>query len=264
MNEQAALDRFALYYDLEYGEYDDDLSLYYTYLTAVASQPARVLELGCGSGRLLLALAEAGCAVLGVDASPAMLRRAETKLSRMAGAQFALVAGRMESLALAADYRAELVIVALNTFQYLTSVAQQQACLRAVRPHLAAEGRLILTLPGPANWPDFLGTPGGLLLQGTYADPSTGGYVQKWFSSSFDPASQLEQVSFIYDAVAEDGSLRRLLAPLTLRHSFRYELEHLLTTCGYAVEAIYGDYAGGEFDGGSEHMVFVATATEPG
>jgi cyclopropane fatty-acyl-phospholipid synthase-like methyltransferase len=63
----------AALYDLEHGEYDADLDLYLS-LALATGDP--VLELGCGSGRLLVPLAEAGHRVTGVDQSRPMLERA--------------------------------------------------------------------------------------------------------------------------------------------------------------------------------------------
>ena len=64
----------AAYYDLEYASYDEDLGFYVQY--ALAMDPEReypVLELGCGTGRVAVALAKAGFRVTAVDVSPGML-----------------------------------------------------------------------------------------------------------------------------------------------------------------------------------------------
>src|SRR5690348_4545115 len=81
--EAALLDRFAPFYDLEYGAYDADLDLYRHFAAQAAvgpGQPTRVLELGCGSGRVLQALAAAGHDCTGIDAAPALLARARARV----------------------------------------------------------------------------------------------------------------------------------------------------------------------------------------
>ncbi len=60
-------------YDLEHATFDDDLDLYLN-LALVTGDP--VLELGCGSGRLLVPLAATGLRVTGLDRSQPMLDRA--------------------------------------------------------------------------------------------------------------------------------------------------------------------------------------------
>src|SRR6478672_5377418 len=96
------LDRFAPFYDLEYGSYDADLDFFRNYATAAApaaGQPARVLEIACGSGRVIGALAQAGHRGTGLDAAPAMLALARDRLAATGVADAVrLVEGRMEAL----------------------------------------------------------------------------------------------------------------------------------------------------------------------
>src|SRR5689334_13447124 len=72
-------DRFAPFYDLEFAEFDDDLRLYFAF---AEHSGGPILELGCGTGRLVVPLAEAGYDVTGVDLSPAMLALATETVER--------------------------------------------------------------------------------------------------------------------------------------------------------------------------------------
>ena len=269
-NPRENLDRFAAFYDLEYADYDEDVAFYLNYASIYADHiysedkakiqnpKSQILELGCGTGRLLVPLAQEGCAVMGVDASPAMLAIASERLAAAGVSDFALLTAYMGSVNLPTTYRANLIIIALNTFQYLTTVEAQVATLRRVRPHLAEGGRLIVALPGPTIWPDQAARlDNTLYLQGSFAAPF-GSTVQKWLTSTYDSVSQVEDVTFIYDEIRSDGSLRRSLAPLALRYTFRYEMEHLLAACGYRVEQLYGSYELDPLTATSAHMIFVA------
>ncbi len=269
-NPREDLDRFAAFYDLEYNDYDEDVAFYLNYASIYAdhiynAHPAKIqnpksqiLELGCGTGRLLLPLAQEGGAVVGVDASPAMLALARERLAAAEASDYTLLTAEMSSVKLPANYRANLIIIARNTFQYLTTMEAQVATLRRVRPHLAAGGRLIVALPGPTIWPDQAARlDNNLYLQGSFAAPF-GSTVQKWLTSTYDPISQVEDVTFIYDEIRSDGSLRRTLAPLTLRYTFRFEMEHLLAACGYRLEQLYGSYELDPLTATSTHMIFVA------
>ena len=51
---------------------------------------------------------------------------------------------------------------------------------------------------------------------------------------------------------------QRTLCPFTLRFLWRNEGELMLRACGFAVEEVWGDCEGGEYDSGSEHLIFVA------
>lgn len=266
LNSGEALDRFAAFYDLEYRDYAEDVPFYLNYASVYAdasglagSAKPRVLELGCGTGRLLVSLAMDGCAVVGVDASAAMLAVAQERLATAGVDDYLLLRADMREVQLPSDYMADLVIIALNTFQYITSVAGQMATLRGVRPYLAEGGRLIVALPGPPIWPSGERLDNTMYLQGSFAD-GLGGTVQKWLTSTYDPVTQLEAVTFFYDEIRADGSLRRTLAPLTLRFTFRYEMEHLLAACGYALEGVYGSYELDALAADAAHMIFVARA----
>jgi SAM-dependent methyltransferase len=68
-----------------------------TWLAERGSQPARVLDLACGTGEAALVFAAAGCAVTGVDKSAAMLEIARGK-ARDAGYDIAFIRGDMAQL----------------------------------------------------------------------------------------------------------------------------------------------------------------------
>lgn len=69
MSSQETYKSFARYYDLYVGDFDADLPLY----KSLCSREHRVLEIGCGTGRVLRALLQAGVCVTGVDISDDML-----------------------------------------------------------------------------------------------------------------------------------------------------------------------------------------------
>ena len=68
---------FARYFDSQYELFDDDLPLW---IELARSSAGHVLELGCGTGRVLRALAANDIPVIGIDWDPAMLQRAGNNL----------------------------------------------------------------------------------------------------------------------------------------------------------------------------------------
>src|SRR4051794_16993430 len=70
--------RFAAYYDLEYVAHTADLDFYREFAYQAGGP---ILELGCGSGRVLAALEETGLELTGVDSSPSMLAIARAALN---------------------------------------------------------------------------------------------------------------------------------------------------------------------------------------
>jgi SAM-dependent methyltransferase len=79
MNTQETYARFAKFYDAYVANYTDDISFY---LAAVAGAQPPLLEVGCGSGRILAALVRSGHTVTGVDISEEMLVLARRKLQQ--------------------------------------------------------------------------------------------------------------------------------------------------------------------------------------
>ena len=117
-----AYEPIAAYYDSEHDSFADDIE-WYLHLARVAGP--RVLELSCGSGRLLAPLAAAGNRVVGVDSSEAMLERARERLhSTIARGQVTLVQGDMQDLAAFGPGSFDLVIIPLNGLLHVEFVRE--------------------------------------------------------------------------------------------------------------------------------------------
>ena len=246
----------ARYYDLEHDPLGADVALYCELARAHGGSP--VLELGCGTGRVLAGLLRSGHVAVGVDRSPVMLARAEERLRTLdpAGERWRLVAADVRELALAERFR--LVLAPLDLFGYFMTTEDQLEALAGVRRHLYPEGQLAIDVAFPPG--AFLGQPEGVLVhQWTHREP-TGALVSKWWVREVDAARQLQHLTALYDVVGPDGTLRRWVDPLTLRYYYRYELEWLLQRAGFQVEGIYGGYALEELAGDSARLVVLARA----
>src|SRR6266481_4048204 len=115
------------------------------YRDAVREFGDPVLELGCGTGRITMALAEAGKRITGLDLSERMLERAIKKRAALrveARERVHFVQGDMARFDLGEKFR--LVIIPFRPFQHLLEVRQQMDCLECVGKHLAPGGRLVL------------------------------------------------------------------------------------------------------------------------
>ena len=130
--------------------FDGDLPLY---LELAREHGRKVLEIACGSGRVLVPLARAGCDVVGIDVSPHMLALAQAKLSGEHRAR--LIQADMRDFVLdEADF--DVAIVAVKSFAYLTESDDQLSCLRRIhaRERLAIPGlglRVQRVQTGPIN-----------------------------------------------------------------------------------------------------------------
>jgi ubiquinone/menaquinone biosynthesis C-methylase UbiE len=248
----------ARYYDLEHGDFTEDLDFYVQY--ALQMDPKRrlpLLELGCGTGRVAIALAEAGFQVVGVDTSEGMLAVCGEKVGeRGIAKKLKLVRDDIRDLSSVGGGPFNMAFCALNTFAYLTSTEDQLKMLRTVHPLLVQHGILIIDLTPPVA---HLLPPqdGEMVHQGSF-DAGEEGTLHKLVSGVAYPATQMHDVTVFYDLEGANGALSRTTQLLTFRWTGRYEMELLLQAAGYRIEKLYGDYELGEYADASERIIFVA------
>ena len=225
-------------YDFAWGDFNDDVDFYANLARAVDGP---VLELGVGSGRVALPLAEDGYDVTGIDTSPSMLACARERLAAAKPkGKVELVAADMTSFDL--GRRFGLVFCAANTFQHLLTTADQRACFACVAKHLAPDGIFAMSIRSPVSvsWEEDAQTP--LLLDWTRVDPETGETVMKLVGAQADAARMVRKLTYVYDRVARDGALRRQVFVTELRYSTEAEIRLLLQEVGLRVTHVYGDY----------------------
>lgn len=245
-------DPFARYYDADFQHYRDDLPFL---LELARRSDGPILELMCGTGRVLLPIAEAGHRITGVDSSPAMLEIArhhvdEAELTE----RVTLLEGDVRDLALP-DSQFGLAFVAVNSFMHLATVRDQLACLSNARRSLTRRGLLVLDLFNPDPY-EISREDGRLVLDREYQ--LDGMHVQKFVAIESDAAAQLSQVTYLYDETDQDGRLSRRTMRFTMRWLYRFELEHLLARAGFSLRNLYGSYDIDEFGPGSPRLIAVA------
>lgn len=248
-------DPFARYYDTDLGNYTDDL-LFYREMARRTGGP--VLELMCGTGRVLLPMAEDGYTLTGVDSSPAMLELAQAKLAAAGVAhRVTLVPGDVRSVELPARHFA-LAFVAINSFMHLERIRDQFAALATAHKALTPDGLLILDLfnPDPVR---LANEDNRLTLEREYE--LDGQRVLKFVANESDLASQVSRVTYFYDEVAPDGQMARRVMRFTMRWFYRYELEHLLARAGFMLRSVYGSYDLDDYTSESERLIAVAAPT---
>jgi SAM-dependent methyltransferase len=218
-----------------------------------------ILELGCGTGRITMALAEAGKRVTGLDLSERMLERAVKKRAALrveARERVHLVQGDMVKFDLGEKFR--LIIIPFRPFQHLLEVQQQMDCLDSVRKHLAPGGRLILDVfqTDAERMHDPVHMREALVTEYKTADGRQVRISER--VAGFHRAEQCNDVEMIFSITHPDTRKERLVFAWTLRYFFRYEVEHLLGRCGFQVAAEYGDFDRSPIWDESPEMIFVA------
>ena len=234
-------------------EFSEDVPFY---LELAAAQGNRVLEVACGSGRLLLPLTQAGYQVVGIDASPHMLDIARSKLDR-AGVRADVVQADMRAFTLAqADF--DLAIVAVKSLAYLLSPSDQLACLAAIHAHLRPGGVLAIDLMHPR--PEWIAAPRGSMRDDLLQNVAAQGFTLSRVESvvNTDLAQQLRVIRSIYEVIDDSGVIvEKRFVEWTYRWMHRFEAEHLFERAGFSVEGVYGGYRREPFSSESPLMLFV-------
>lgn len=245
--------QIAHYYDLSHASLTAD----FDYLLTLAAQTqGELLELGCGTGRLLLPLAQAGYAITGVDSSSAMLAIARQKLAEEATAvqeRVTLLESDMGTFG--GNGRFSLALIPYNTLMHLTE-SQITAVLRHLRPRL--QGTLFIDVANPFI---VAQTPNDrfLTLEQLFTDPATGHTVAQQASNWLDEAEQQLQVTWLYDATPpQGGPIHRTIAQTTYHYYYPHQLEIALQDAGFRLLHLLGDYDQTPFDEDSERLLILA------
>ncbi|MCH8184885.1 MAG: class I SAM-dependent methyltransferase [Chloroflexi bacterium] len=252
----SSFDQWAEVYDSVYSYVTDDIPFY---IDEARSAGGSVLELGCGTGRVAIPIAQAGIEIVGLDSSAAMLEVAGRKAQKAPGARgLRLVEADMRDFSL--DEVFGLVIIPFRGFLSLLSVEDQIQALANVRAHLAPGGKLAFNI--------FVPDLNMLVQEGDVAyhlrdvtDSDTGRRLVVWHQSAYDNHNQIISARVIVDDLEADGVVgRRFYRDFQLRYSHRWEIRHLLEVCGFEIVDLFGDFERSPFDETSTEMVWVARA----
>ena len=251
-------DQIARFYDLTHASLTADLPLI---LQLAAETDGPVLELGCGSGRLLLPLARAGHTVTGLDVSTAMLDRGRARLAQEPTAvqdRITLYQANMTDFVLPDAPSFGLALVPYNTLFHLDPT-QLLATLRRVKGVLGVNGRLFIDLANPV---DMANTPEDALLslENVLTDPETGELIVHLASNRLDTANQTLHITWIYDVSTPNGGpVHRTVANGSYHYRYPHQLELLLQEAGYKLLHLWGDYDQSPYEEASNRLLVLAT-----
>lgn len=233
-------------------------------------RPASVLELGCGTGRLLGPVTRrgrahhAGFRLVGLDLSDALLEVAAERVGTDAELRDSvhLVRGDMSDFAL--DERFDLVIIAFNSLGFVVGADRQRRCLDAVRRHLAPGGRVAIDLIVPkVSYLAASERTSPVRLGEDLRDPAPGvARLLRYDTERYDPVRQVDDSVYTYELHHADGRIERLVRDVAWQMTFPNELELVFAAAGLRVMQRYGDYARSPFDRTSHLYLWVAGRAE--
>jgi SAM-dependent methyltransferase len=239
-------------YDFEYRRRRADVNHYRR--LAGELQANLVLELGCGTGRILAPLARDGHLIVGIDMSPTMLKQAAARRDRLSAA------ARARVMLLRADMRAfslgekfPLIICGFNSFQHLYTRTDVELTLERFRKHLSPSGRLAIDVMNPdLRW--LTRDSRKRWARTKFTHPSTGIRYEYSTNHTYDPVTQIAYVRIYYQRLDGDelGVVR-----LAHRQFFPAELEALISAGGFRIEERWGGFDRQPFEGDSDSQVLL-------
>jgi SAM-dependent methyltransferase len=237
-------------YHAHHSSYTEDLPFW---LELAAKEGDPVLELGCGTGRVLIPMAQAGYHTVGLDHDLSMLKFLQASIALQELHTLLLVAADICRFNLSAKF--PLITLPCNTFSTLNT-EQQVACLRCVGRHLSEGGVFAVCLPNP-ELISRLPTQAAAELEDEFIHPDTGNPVQ--VSSSWRRTKHTLHLTWIYDQLLPDGTVDRKVVnnhqQLNTVNIYLSELENE----GLMVRGLYGDFDRSPYTDDSPQLIIQAS-----
>ena len=219
------------------------------YLDEAIRSGGAILELACGTGRLLIPMARAGLAVSGVDIVRPMLDCARAKADA-AGVALDLVHADMRGVHL--ERRFAMILIAFNSMLHLATVDDFRALLASVRRHLTPDGVFIFDIFNPSI--EILARdPNARTEIRRFEHPEYGEVILEAIAD-YDAATQVSRGTWHLSAA---GRPDFRVIPLDLRSIFPQELPLLLAAGGFRLEERYGDFDRSRFISASPRQVCI-------
>jgi SAM-dependent methyltransferase len=221
-----------------------------------------ILELGAGTGRITLPIAEDGGLIYALDADPGMLSSLQRKRARLppeVQQRIVVIEGDMRDFHL--DERFALIMSPFRAFLHNVTEQDQLACLRCVREHLRPGGRFAFNVFHPSL--EFMAQHAGALA-GVWRWHETcplqdGGHVVRSDANRYDTVRQHVHSLHRYEEYGPDGILRRtFLHRLEVAYLYPPQIQHLLERTGFREIQIAGGFDGRPFASDIDELVVEA------
>jgi SAM-dependent methyltransferase len=234
-------------YDKIYAGLTADIPFWEELATEYCGESGEALELGCGTLRVMLPVAESGVRVTGIDESPHMLELARKKLEKADAdvrGRVRLEQGDVRAFELGKKFK--LIYIPFNTFGLLLTIEDQLAALAAVKKHLAPGGVFALDVFVPdverMRGPQL--TRWQLEMDESFAD---GSRVQRDNVREIDTRRQILSVMWRNKVYQNQILQQEFISDLKLSYFFPRELENLLARAGLTIVNYWGNYQREDF-----------------
>lgn len=224
-----------------------DIPFYLEYAKQQCGESGEILELGCGTGRVALALAKKGFSVTGLDLSNQMLDIFREKLAKEVSKQpelaerIKIIHGNMADFSFGQKF--PLIIVPFRAFQAVTAQEDIENTLACVREHLTDEGIFIVNVFKPYAEPLDESWCSDESFIDEIKDEESGINIKRYeIRERIDIANQIIYPSLIYAVTYPDGRTERLIEPLQMKYYYSRQLRAEVEKAGLIVAEEFSYY----------------------
>jgi SAM-dependent methyltransferase len=251
-------------YDREHLGEDEDIAFYRSLCQRLA--PKKILELGCGTGRITVPLAELGFEVVGLDRQPEMLRKAEERrLQSRPEIQERLefIEGDMRTWSGQSDF--DLILIPGSSISHLLSLEDQLAVWKTSHRNLRIGGRFSveITMPNMASFADSFSVPPRSIVEIDIdsENEKDGTRLIRRKTTRYESHEQLAQIRFLYEEYRNGRGVETSVDDFASHVFFPREVHLLFLHTGFDVEETLGDYRGRKLKADSPLIIMIGRRT---
>jgi SAM-dependent methyltransferase len=240
---------FSHLYHTHHSLHTEDLAFW---LDLAGQRPGPILELGCGTGRVLIPLAQSGQVVVGLDNDPGMLALLQANLPPALQQNVRVFRADFTRFRLACSFG--LILMPCNTYSTLSPEERRLTLIR-VREHLSRGGEFAVSLPNP-DWLRSLPARSAAEVEEVFAHPLDDEPVQ--VSSAWRRTRQEFVLVWHYDHLKPDGTVERLT--VQRKHHLAPVADYLaeFRAAGFAQLQSFGDFDRSVFSADSPELILLA------
>lgn len=234
----------AKYYDLIHQAHTGDIELFVQLAQAATSKNQSILDIGCGSGRLVIPIAESGLQVVGIDNSADMFAVAQ---KRVAEEEVTTTLIEADVLTWETDQRFGLIMIGMNTLMEFSNQTVLDL-LKAAAKLLAPEGKIVIDVIQPFIMAGLEDEDGEFAEDEPLDDG--GRKLPMWSGWSADHTSQQVEIKW---RIKDDSEIVEFA---NLFH-YRYldQIMDYLPAANLEIDTVWGDYARSAYSEDSERMI---------
>jgi SAM-dependent methyltransferase len=212
-----------------------------------------ILELGCGTGRVLIPIAKHGHTIYGIDKDPDMLAILKKQVSPEIQGNIHIIEGNLTNFQIESNFR--LIILPCNTYSIFDENTRS-TMLHCIMRHLQPGGVFGVSMPNPHLLVALDEAPTEPTLETIFCHPETGNPVQ--VSSQWERKGGVFSFIWHYDHLLPDGQVERFT--ISTDHHLATVEQYIteMLTAGFTIRSTYRNFETGEYKPDSNYLIILA------